>query len=90
MIHKKIVITGNVQGVFFRQSALQKAHELNIKGWIRNDPSGTVTASAEGKEDDVNEFVEWCRQGPPLSKVEHLYTENLPMENFYHFEIKRL
>lgn len=89
MIHKQLVITGQVHGVFFRQTALQKAHELNIKGWIRNDASGTVTASVEGEEKDVFTFIEWSKQGPPNAKVDGVITEDKPLENFYHFEIKR-
>lgn len=90
MIHQQIIITGNVQGVFFRQTALQKAQEWNIKGWIRNDASGTVTASAEGNEEDVARFVEWCRQGPPMARVDHVIVGDRPLEHFFHFEIRRV
>jgi acylphosphatase len=90
MIHKKIIVTGNVQGVFFRQTALQKAHDLNLKGWIRNDPAGTVTASVEGNENDVAEFIKWCHHGPSGATVQHVIEELQPIEHFYHFEIKRV
>jgi len=90
MVHKKIIVTGNVQGVFFRQSALQKAQELDIKGWIRNDAAGTVTASVEGSGENVALFIAWCRQGPQHASVENVIVEDRPPEHFYHFEIKRI
>jgi acylphosphatase len=90
MIHKKITITGDVQGVFFRQTALHKAHEFNIKGWIQNDPTGTVTASVEGAVEDVDQFIKWCKMGPAMAKVEHVLVEEQPLEHFYHFEIRRV
>ncbi len=87
MMHKQIVITGQVHGVFFRQSALSKAGELNLKGWVRNDPAGTVTASVEGEESAIHVFIDWCKKGPPMAMVTGVIVQDLPAEHFYHFEI---
>lgn len=88
-VHKKLLISGDVQGVFFRQSALQLAIELGITGWIQNDPVGTVSASVEGEAEKVRRFVEWCRSGPPSARVEDVLEEDLPAAHFVRFEIRR-
>ncbi len=89
IIHKRLKITGEVQGVFYRATAVQQAKELNLRGWIRNDEEGSVTASVQGEEEKINEFIEWCRQGSPMAKVNHVDEEECEIENFKGFEIKR-
>lgn len=64
-----VVISGRVQGVFFRASTGGKADELGLTGWVRNTPEGNVEAVFEGEEGAVNEMLAWCRKGPPLAKV---------------------
>lgn len=54
---------GRVQGVFFRDSSQRKAKELNLTGWVKNEPDGTVQIVAEGEEKDLNELIKWCRAG---------------------------
>jgi acylphosphatase len=63
-------IYGLVQGVFFRHSAKQKAQELGLTGWIKNNPDGSVEAQAQGDEAKLKEFIAWCGLGPPSAKVE--------------------
>ena len=60
-------IYGRVQGVFFRDSTRRKAKELNLTGWVENEPDGTVQIVAEGEEKDLKELIEWCRHGGPAS-----------------------
>lgn len=67
--HMNIRITGRVQGVGFRYSAVHLARQLNIKGFIRNMPDRSVYIEAEGTELQLNEFVSWCIKGPPRSKI---------------------
>jgi len=62
-------IHGRVQGVFFRASTQREAHELGLTGWVRNCPDGSVETLAEGKSETVEEFVRWCRHGPPRAHV---------------------
>lgn len=73
----KLKIYGRVQGVFYRQSTRAKAQELGLSGWVRNLPDGTVEAQAFGEQEVVNEFVDWCRNGPPHASVERIEVEEL-------------
>lgn len=66
----KVIISGKVQGVFFRAYTKEKAEELRLKGWVRNTKDGRVEAVFEGVKEKVEEMIKWCRQGPPGSKVE--------------------
>lgn len=68
--HLNIKISGQVQGVFFRHSARQKAKELGITGLARNEPDGTLYMEAEGEEEKLKIFLEWCFHGPPSAAVE--------------------
>jgi acylphosphatase len=61
--------TGRVQGVSFRWYAQQEARRLGVAGWVRNEPDGTVAAHAEGADDAVDAWVDWCRHGPPGAVV---------------------
>ncbi|MER3602048.1 MAG: acylphosphatase [Nitrososphaerota archaeon] len=67
-----ILIWGLVQGVFFRAHAKRVADSLGLAGWVRNLPDGRVEALVEGEEEAVSKFIEWCRRGPPLAKVEQV------------------
>lgn len=64
-----LVISGYVQGVFFRASAQGAARSLKLTGFVRNLPDGSVEAVAEGEEPMLNRFLEWCRKGPPGARV---------------------
>ena len=64
-----LVIHGRVQGVFFRKYTFDKANDLGLKGMVRNLPNGDVEIIAEGREEVLKEFVEWCYKGSPASKV---------------------
>ena len=65
----RIIISGHVQGVFFRASTQARASELGVTGWVRNLQDGTVEVHAEGNQDALDHFIEWCRKGPPSAKV---------------------
>ena len=65
----KIIIFGYVQGVFFRHSIKKEAERLGLVGWARNNDDGSVEAVAEGPKDKLEEFVAWCKKGPPVAKV---------------------
>lgn len=64
-----LFISGSVQGVFFRMHTHKKALELKLTGFVRNLPDGRVEAYAEGNQDALEKFVEWCHHGPPAAKV---------------------
>ncbi len=67
-----LYITGRVQGVFYRASAQQEAMRLGLVGEIRNLPDGNVEAVVEGIKDRIEEFIEWCKEGPPAAQVENV------------------
>ncbi len=70
MIRKRVVVSGLVQGVFFRASCRDAAHSLGVSGWVSNEPDGTVQAVFEGDEGAVEGMVAWCHRGPPRAHVE--------------------
>jgi acylphosphatase len=64
-----VIISGRVQGVWYRASTKQKAEELGVSGWVKNTGDGNVEAEFEGDESAVHAMIAWCRRGPPLAKV---------------------
>jgi acylphosphatase len=70
--HLSIRVEGRVQGVFYRASARQKATELGLHGFARNEDDGSVYIEVEGEEQALNEFLQWCKTGPPRAEVKAL------------------
>jgi acylphosphatase len=68
-------VSGQVQGVFFRDSTRQKAEELGLAGWVRNVPDGQVEALFEGPSEKVEEMVHWCEEGPRRASVQNVDTD---------------
>ncbi|MGD9580592.1 MAG: acylphosphatase [Vampirovibrionia bacterium] len=64
-----VYISGRVQGVGYRYSALHKATSLGLTGWVKNLFDGRVEALIEGEEELVNQMILWCKQGPSMSYV---------------------
>ncbi len=85
--HLNILITGNVIRVGFRFLAMTKAYEENITGFVRNEHNGTLYIEAEGIEKDLNNFVNWCKQGPPGSKVDNIIINEGNLVNYESFDI---
>ena len=69
MIAKRFVITGRVQGVFFRASTQQQARPLKLSGYARNLPDGSVEVLAVGDAEAVAALEKWLWQGPPTADV---------------------
>jgi acylphosphatase len=72
--HLNIRVHGLVQGVNFRQAARREALRLGLTGFARNEPDGTVLIEVEGEPAAIEEFVRWCRHGPPAARVDRLET----------------
>ena len=72
MIRKRVIASGRVQGVFFRDSVRRRAESLGVSGWARNRDDGTVEAAFEGAEEAVESMVSYCRQGPGRAEVAEL------------------
>ena len=74
---KRLVVRvgGRVQGVLFRHSARTHAEKLGLTGFVRNEADGSVVIVAEGEEPRLQEFLLWCRKGPPLARVDEIQIE---------------
>jgi acylphosphatase len=68
-VRARLLISGRVQGVYFRAAARQEAQAQQLTGWVRNRPDGHVEAVVEGEEAAVQRFVAWCHSGPPGAQV---------------------
>jgi acylphosphatase len=64
-----VIVSGKVQGVCFRMETKRVAENYGLSGWVRNNRNGTVEAVFEGEKGDVASAVDWCREGPPYSRV---------------------
>jgi acylphosphatase len=84
-----VYVSGDVQGVFFRDSTREKAQQLGLSGWVKNLPDGRVEAHFEGPPDKVGEMVRWCEQGPPHAGVKNVDAEfDAAQEDLSGFEIR--
>jgi acylphosphatase len=89
MLTMKIKITGRVQGVFFRQSAQEKAINLGIKGTVRNCEDDSVEIIATGTKEQLGKLIQWCKVGPPKADVIDVTTQELSLQEFRNFSIVR-
>ena len=74
-----VLVTGRVQGVFYRSNCAAAARQLGLGGFVRNLPDGRVEAAFEGAEADVDRMVDWCRHGPELARVDEIEVEIEPV-----------
>lgn len=87
MITLHLLITGKVQGVYYRDYTRQKAQALQLTGWVKNLADGRVEVMVSGPRAVVMELVEWCWQGSPRSKVSDVYWEEVPQQTFAEFRV---
>ena len=83
-----VLISGVVQGVFFRATTQNQALKLGLNGWVRNKSSGQVEAVFEGPKERVEQMVEWCKYGPPNAHVENVEVQDDKEEGLKDFSIK--
>lgn len=82
-----VTITGHVQGVGFRAAAVRQAHHFGIRGWVRNQPDGSVQALLQGPHDQVDRMLSWLHAGPPAARVDQVeHHETLTERYFDRFE----
>jgi len=86
--HINITIKGRVQGVWFRATTKQKALEFGIKGYVKNLLNQNVFIEAEGNPDQLQQFLVWCKNGPPLAHVEEVVTKDNIIQHYTTFEIR--
>jgi acylphosphatase len=85
----KVIVTGKVQGVFYRASTRDAADRLGIKGYVKNLPNGSVEAVFQGNRPAVTQMIDWCHKGSTAAKVEHVLTEQVKTpSNYRSFEIR--
>jgi acylphosphatase len=85
---KRVVVSGRVQGVFFRDTARRRAEAAGVAGWVRNTPDGTVEAVFEGDPEAVEQLVDFSRRGPSQAEVVSVdITEEEP-EGLVGFEVR--
>ncbi len=70
-----VVISGYVQGVGFRQFVKSEAEKLHIRGWVRNTEEEQVEVLMQGEQEYVEQLIQFCRKGPMLSNVKHVYVQ---------------
>ena len=82
----RVVVSGRVQGVWFRGWAMEIAGRLGLDGWVRNRRDGTVEAVFSGDADTVDKMVRACEQGPPMAVVRGVerFDHNEPVDPGFH------
>ena len=83
-----LIVSGRVQGVFFRDNTRRKAKELRLTGYAKNLPDGSVEIVAEGNEDKLDELIKFIKKGPGVAMVEGIKVTHKEPENFKTFEIR--
>jgi acylphosphatase len=86
VIRRHLVITGRVQGVFYRGWMVEQARALGIEGWVRNRIDGSVEAVVAGSPEAVEAIIARCREGPSAARVDHIAIVDAAPENLSGFE----
>ena len=87
LVHVNITISGKVQKIGFRFSAMQYAAENHITGFVKNLENGLVYIEAEGTQEYIDNYIEWCKTGPPWAVVKEISVETGEVKNFTSFDI---
>lgn len=88
-VRAHVLVSGRVQGVYFRATTRDRAREQGVDGWVRNLDDGRVEAAFEGPRDDVESMVEFCHEGSPAAAVESVEAEYDDLEGLDGFEVRR-
>ncbi len=84
----RVKVTGRVQNVGFRYFAVREAQKEGVKGFVRNEPDGSVYIEAEGEEETVNRFLMSMNRGPSWGRVDRMTVTEQPVRNFKNFSVK--
>ena len=87
-VARHVRITGHVQGVFFRAWTRDQASSLDVSGWVRNCPDGSVEAQLEGDAEAVGDLIELMREGPPAARVDDVHVETAAAEGLSGFDVR--
>ncbi|MFC6103423.1 acylphosphatase [Olivibacter domesticus] len=89
MKHLNITIYGKVQGVSFRITTKAVANQLGVTGFVKNQADGSVYVEAEGQDFELDNFVDWCNEGPEGAQVEKVEIFHGELQNYRNFEIAK-
>lgn len=84
----RVLVSGRVQGVFFRATCAAEARRCGVAGYVRNLPDGRVEAVFEGPEEAVDRMVAWCRRGPELARVDEVEVYPEPLAGEREFRVR--
>ena len=87
-VGRRVRVTGDVQGVFFRVWAQEQARSLGVTGWIRNASDGSIKAHVEGDETAVEQLIDRMHDGPPGAAVEEVEAVDSVVEGLERFEVR--
>jgi acylphosphatase len=88
VVRKRVLVSGEVQGVFFRDTCRRIAGQQGVAGWVRNLPDGRVEAVFEGDADRVERLVTWAHRGPSRARVTAVAVQDEPVQGLTAFEIR--
>jgi acylphosphatase len=88
VIRRRVIVTGRVQGVFFRDTARRRAESAGVAGWVSNRSDGAVEAVFEGDADAVEELVDFCRRGPSRAEVAAVEVSEEEPEGLSRFRVR--
>lgn len=88
-INRQVKVIGKVQGVFFRKSTQEKARQLNVTGWVKNQSDGSVLAELEGTPTAILQMKNWLQSGPERAVVEELKIQEGELREYVDFEVLR-
>lgn len=88
MVRKRVIVSGTVQGVFFRDTCRRVAVAHGVAGWVRNLPDRRVEAVFEGAAEPVQRLVDWARHGPRQATVTHVDVHDEQPEGLFGFAIR--
>jgi acylphosphatase len=83
-----LLVSGKVQGVFYRAKTKETARRLGINGWVRNLPDGQVEAVFEGPKEAIAALIDWCHEGPAAAEVTQVAVEYGEPEGLQGFEVR--
>jgi len=87
-VARRVTVRGRVQGVWFRDSCRREAEARGVRGWVFNEPDGSVAGHFEGPGDAVAALVEWCRTGPPRADVQGVDVQEAEVEGASGFAVR--
>ena len=89
MRYVQILVFGKVQGVFFRKHTKEKARQLQLSGFVCNRNDGSVYIEAGGSEEKIQQFINWCNQGPKAAEVVNITVNTIEPQDFKEFDIRK-